>query len=115
MKKVIKKLYNALKEITECDVFYGTNNSVKNPSDKVPFIVYQELYRNTIFYGDNQSLLRSITFQVTLVTESKDLDIEEKLEKKLTDNDYRYTLLSEFVSPEGSITRNYEIKQEVNV
>lgn len=115
MKDVIKKLYNTLKAIDECDVFYGTNSSVKNPSDKAPFIVYQELYRNTIYYGDNESLLRSATFQITLVTEHKDLVLEDKLEKKLTDTDYRYTLLSEFVSPEGSITRIYEIKQEVNI
>ena len=115
MKEVIRKLYNVLLEVRDCDVFYGTNKDTEPGMNKRPFIVYQELYRHTLAYADNQALMRSATFQVTLVTDTKDLDLEDSLEEKLTNNGYNYNVLSEFVSQDGSITRIYEIKQEVSL
>jgi hypothetical protein len=48
-----------------------------------------------------------------LITEKKNLGLEEQLEASLYFMGYEFELLSEFVNEDSSVNRVYEIKQEV--
>ncbi len=113
MKQKLEQLYQVLIQVPGCDVFYGTNISHEDKINQKPFIVYQELSRRSLVFADNQSFLSSTTIQITLISNDKDVDLEASLEQLLYQNGYTYTLLTEFVSPDGSVTRIYEIKLEV--
>jgi len=62
--------------------------------------------------ADNKSAVRIITYQITLVTESKEPTIEEQLESALYQSGFNYQMITEYVNDDNSVTRVYEIKQE---
>ena len=77
-----------------------------------PFIVYQEISDRVQTYADNKSTVRIITYQITLVTESKNPIFEEQLESTLYQSGFNYQMITEYVNDDNSVTRVYEIKQE---
>jgi hypothetical protein len=93
-------------------VTYGTNIIDANELHIYPFIVYQEISDRVQKYADNMSLVRIITYQITLVTESKDPTIEDQLESALYQSGLNYQMITEYVNDDNSINRVYEIKQE---
>ncbi len=103
----IEQLFQILDDVLPNRVSYGTNIV-----DVYPFIVYQEITDRVQTYADNKSAVRIITYQITLVTESKNPIFEEQLESALYQSGFNYQMITEYVNDDNSVTRVYEIKQE---
>jgi len=110
MQEKLKALFETLNSVLPGKVSYGTRVGL---NDDPNYIIYQELTNRTIVYADDKSIAKVATFQVSLITEKKDLSLEERLESSLYFMGYEYELLSEFINEDGSVNRVYEIKQEV--
>ena len=110
MQEKLENLFNTLNSVIPGKVSYGTREGLE---DDPNYIIYQELSNRTIVYADDKSIAKVATFQVSLITEKKDLSIEDRLEASLYSMGYEFELLSEFINEDGSVNRVYEIKQEV--
>ena len=110
MQEKLEALFETLNSVLPGKVSYGTRVGLE---DDPNYIIYQELTNRTIVYADDKSIAKVATFQVSLITEKKDISIEERLEASLYFMGYEYELLSEFINEDGSVNRVYEIKQEV--
>jgi len=110
MQEKLEALFETLNSVLPGKVSYGTRVGLE---DDPNYIIYQELTNRTIVYADDKSIAKVATFQVSLITEKKDLSLEERLESSLYFMGYEYELLSEFINEDGSVNRVYEIKQEV--
>lgn len=108
----IEQLFQILETVLPNRVSYGTNIVDANEFNVYPFIVYQEISDRVQTYADNKSAVRIITYQITLVTESKNPIIEEQLESALYQSGFNYQMITEYVNDDNSINRVYEIKQE---
>ena len=110
MQEKLEVLFDTLNSVLPGKVSYGTRNGLEEDSN---YIIYQELSNRSIVYADDKSVAKVATFQVSLITEKKNLGLEEQLEASLYFKEYEFELLSEFVNEDGSVNRVYEIKQEV--
>lgn len=108
----LEQIFLLLSGILPKKVTYGTNIVDANELHVYPFIVYQEISDRVQTYADNKSALRIITYQITLVTKSKEPTIEEQLESALYQSGFNYQMITEYVNDDNSINRVYEIKQE---
>lgn len=108
----IKKLYSLLNKVLPNKVFYGSNNYDNEDYASMPYIVYQEVNKRPIGYHDNVPICYDSTIQITLVCKNKSLELERTLEKKLLNNGFNYSLLSEFFNSDKSVNRVYEIHME---
>jgi hypothetical protein len=108
----IEQLFQILDGGLPKGVTYGTNIMGVNELQVYPFIVYQEISDRVQNYADNIAAVRIITYQITLVTESKEPTIEEQLESALYQSGFNYQMITEYVNDDNSVTRVYEIKQE---
>ena len=108
----LEQIFLLLSGILPNKVTYGTNIVDVNETHVYPFIVYQEISDRVQTYADNKSAVRIITYQITLVTESKKPIIEEQLESALYQSGFNYQMITEYVNDDNSVTRVYEIKQE---
>jgi len=109
---ILEQIFLVLNGILPNKVTYGTNIVDANEQHVYPFIVYQEISDRIQTYADNKSALRIITYQITLVTESKQPTIEEQLESALYQSGFNYQMITEYVNDDNSVNRVYEIKQE---
>ena len=110
MQEKLEALFDTLNSVLPGKVFYGTREGLENDPN---YIIYQELSNRSIVYADDKSVAKVATFQISLITEKKNIGIEEQLEASLYFKEYEFELLSEFVNEDGSVNRVYEIKQEV--
>lgn len=110
MQEKLEALFDTLNSVLPGKVSYGTRVGLE---DDPNYIIYQELTNRTIVYADDKSIVKIATFQVSLITEKKDISLEERLEASLYFMGYEYELLSEFINEDSSVNRVYEIKQEV--
>ncbi len=110
MQENLEELFQTLNRALPGKVSYGTREGLEEDPN---YIIYQELNNRTIVYADDKSIAKVATFQVSLITEKKNLLIEEQLEASLYSEGYEFELLSEFINEDGSVNRIYEIKQEV--
>ena len=108
----LEELYQLLLTVLPDKVFYGTNIYDDENNASIPYIVYQEISKRAIGYGDNLPLAFSSNVQITLVTKKKDLLIEKRLEKALMDNGFSFSLTSEFFNSDKSLNRIYQINME---
>jgi hypothetical protein len=108
----IEQLFQILDDVLPNRVSYGTNIVDANELHVYPFIVYQEISDRVQTYADNKSEVRIITYQITLVTESKYPIFEEQLESALYQSGFNYQMITEYVNDDNSVNRVYEIKQE---
>ena len=108
----IEQLFQILDTVLPNRVSYGTNIVDANEFNVYPFIAYQEISDRVQTYADNKSAVRIITYQITLVTESKNPIIEEQLESALYQSGFNYQMITEYVNDDNSVNRVYEIKQE---
>ena len=112
MPTTLEKIYQILNNVLPGKVSYGTNIVDALAVDVLPFIVYQEISDRVQTYADNKTLVRIITYQITLVTEAKNPMIEEQLETALYQAGFNYQMITEYVNEDNSVNRVYEIKQE---
>ena len=110
MQEKLEALFETLNSVLPGKVSYGTRDGLEEDPN---YIIYQELSNRAIVYADDRVIAKVATFQVSLITEKKNLVLEEVLETSLYFMGYEYDLLSEFVNEDGSVNRVYEIKQEV--
>ncbi len=108
MQEKLEALFDTLNSVLPGKVSYGTRVGLE---DDPNYITYQELTNRTIVYADDKSIVKIATFQVSLITEKKDISLEERLEASLYFMGYEYELLSEFINEDSSVNRVYEIKE----
>ena len=110
----LESICTILRSVLPDKVFYGTNVYDDEDNASMPYIVYQEISKRAIGYGDNLPLAFSSKIQITLVTKKKDLSLERSLEKALLDNEISFELTSEFFNSDKSLNRIYQINMEEN-
>lgn len=110
MQEKLEALFDTLNSVLPGKVSYGTREGLEADPN---YIIYQELSNRAIVYADDKAIAKVATFQVSLITEKKNLLIEKQLEASLYFVGYGFELLSEFINEDGSVNRIYEIKQEV--
>lgn len=108
----LEDLYQLLFTVLPDKVFYGSNVYDNESNAPMPYIVYQEISKRAIGYGDNLPLAFSSNIQITLVTKKKNLSLERELEKALLDNGYSFSVTSEFFNSDKSLNRIYQINME---
>lgn len=101
-----KKLFDLLKTI---GIPVAYNHFESNKNITLPFMVYREISPNT-FKADGITYYRSYEYEIELITEKKDVVLQETIEKLLTDNSIPYDLEAEVWDEEEKIYHNfYEI------
>jgi len=110
MQIILENLYQVLESALPGQVSYGTRENINEAND---YIVYQEISNRGIVYADDKVQMRIATIQVNLITQKKNLELEERLELYLYLSEYEFQMLSEYTNEDGSINRVYEIKLEV--
>lgn len=113
MSIILLRLHAILNNIFKDKVFYGRISVDNEDTLQYPFIVYSERSKRGKMYSDNIARLRESIIQATLVTKNKDIEIEEKLEDTLIDNNIEFQMVTEFMNLDNSISRVYEIRMEV--
>ena len=108
----LESICTILRGVLPDKVFYGTNVYDDEDNASMPYIVYQEISKRAIGYGDNLPLAFSSKIQITLVTKKKDLSLERNIEKALLDNEISFELTSEFFNSDRSVNRVYQITME---
>lgn len=108
----LEKVYLILNNVLPNKVTYGTNIYVDGSIIKMPFIIYKEISRQFTTFTDNQALMSKSKIQVTLVTKTKDINLENKLEESLVNSGFYFALLSEYQNEDKSLNRAYEITME---
>lgn len=112
MSSSLEKIFTILNTVLPDRVTYGTNIVDAATVDVYPFIVYQEISNRSIVVADDRTLVRVITYQITLVTEDKTPILEDTLEEALRAQGYVYEMTTEYVNEDNSVNRIYEIRQE---
>lgn len=98
-----KEIYDLLKTLN-IPVAYDHFDSNKNISP--PFIVYRETSSDT-FKADCITYYRPYEFEIDLVTEKKDVELQEQIETLLTNNKIPYDLDNEIWDDEEKIYHNF--------
>jgi len=99
-------LFTLLKTL-DIPVAYDHFDSNKNV--KPPFLVYREISTNT-FKADDSTYYRPLNYELELVTEIKDVSLQESIEGLLTNNKIPYDLGDEVWDNDEKIYHNfYEI------
>jgi len=109
---MLERIYNLLEKVAKGHVSYALNVNEQMSTNEKPFIVYQEISNRPLAYADDLSLIREHIFQITLVTEKKDIVQENALAEEFVKNDLNYSIASEFRNDDGSISVVYEVKME---
>lgn len=101
-----KKIYDLLKTLN-IPVAYDHFDTNKNVEP--PFIAYREISTQT-FKADCITYYRPYEFEIELVTDKKDVTLQQSIEKLLTDNNIPYDVYDEVWDEEERIYHNfYEI------
>lgn len=101
-----KQIYDLLKTL-KIPVAYDHFDSNKNVIP--PFVVYREVAPDT-FKADCITYYRPYEFEIELVTEKKDVTLQNSIETLLTNNNIPYDLDDEIWDDEEKIYHNfYEI------
>lgn len=96
-----------LLETLKVPVAYDHFNSNKNIIP--PFIVYRMASPQT-FKADSITYFRPYNFEIELVTEKKDIELEQSIEDLLTNNKIPYDIIDEVWDEDERIFHNfYEI------
>lgn len=101
-----KEIYDLLNTLN-IPVAYDHFDSNKNITP--PFVVYREISSDT-FKADGITYYRPYEFEIDLVTEKKDVNLQSQVETLLTNNEIPYDLDNEIWDDEEKIYHNfYEI------
>lgn len=100
------QIFNLLKTLN-IPVTYDHFDTNKNVTP--PFIAYREIDPDT-FKADSITYYRPYEFEIELVTDKKDVALQQTIEKLLTDNNIPYDVYDEEWDEEERIYHNfYEI------
>lgn len=98
-----KTIYELLKSLN-IPVAYDHFKSNKDVS--IPFVVYREINTDT-FKADGKTYYRPYNFEIELITEKKDITLQQQLEELLTTNNIPYDINDEVWDDEEQIYHNY--------
>ena len=101
-----KDLFQLL-ETLQIPVAY--DHFLSNKNVQPPFVVYRETSPNT-FKADGLTYFRPYNFEIELITEKKDVALEQQIESLLTNNKIPYDVFDEVWDEDERIFHNfYEI------
>ena len=98
-----KKIYDLLKTL---NIPVAYDHFVSNKEVSIPFVVYREIETET-FKADGVTYYRPYNFQIELITEKKDINLQQTIEELLTTNKIPYELSDEVWDDEEKIYHNY--------
>lgn len=99
-------IYELLKTL---DIPVTYDHFVTNKEVNPPFIAYREIAPDT-FKADGKTYYRPYEFEIELVTEKKDVQLERSIEELLTQNNIPYDINTEVWDEDERIYHNfYEI------
>lgn len=94
-------------------VYYAFNAHDNEDVIDPPFILYQEISKRAPDYAEDRPLYFIRVVQITLISKTKDVELEAKLEKELLKHRLVPNSLYEFRNDDGSINKIYEVRLEV--
>lgn len=101
-----KTIYDLLKTL---DIPVAYDHFVSDKEISIPFVVYRETSPET-FKADCITYYRPYNFEIELVTEKKDVVLQNKIEELLTNNKIPYDINDEVWDDDEKIYHNfYEI------
>ena len=98
-----KKIYDLLKTL---NIPVAYDHFISNKDISIPFVVYREINTDT-FKADGKTYYRPYNFEIELITEKKEVTIQETIEKLLTDNNIPYDVADEIWDDDEKIYHNY--------
>lgn len=98
-----KKIYDLLKTL---NIPVAYDHFISNKDISIPFVVYREINTDT-FKADGKTYYRPYNFEIELITEKKEVAIQETIEKLLTDNNIPYDVADEIWDDDEKIYHNY--------
>jgi hypothetical protein len=98
-----KKIYDLLKTL---NIPVAYDHFISNKEISIPFVVYREINTDT-FKADGKTYYRPYNFEIELITEKKEVAIQEAIEKLLTDNNIPYDIADEIWDDDEKIYHNY--------
>ena len=98
-----KKSYDLLKTL---NIPVAYDHFISNKDISIPFVVYREINTDT-FKADGKTYYRPYNFEIELITEKKEVAIQETIEKLLTDNNIPYDVADEIWDDDEKIYHNY--------
>ena len=98
-----KRIYELLKTL---NIPVAYDHFVSNKNVSIPFVVYREINTDT-FKADGKTYYRPYNFEIELITEKKDITLQQQLEELLTTNNIPYDISDEVWDDEEQIYHNY--------
>lgn len=98
-----KQIFDMLKTLN-IPVAYDHFDS--NKTIQPPFIAYREVAPET-FKADGVTYFRPYEFEIELVTDKKDVSLQEQVETLLTNNNIPYDMYNEVWDEDEKIYHNY--------
>lgn len=98
-----KQIYDLLKTL---NIPVAYDHFVSNKEVSIPFVVYREIDTDT-FKADGITYFRPYNFQIELITETKNIALQQSLEELLTTNNIQYDIGDEVWDDDEKIYHNY--------
>lgn len=98
-----KQIYNLLKTL---NIPVAYDHFVSDKEVSIPFVVYREVNTDT-FKADGITYYRPHNFEIELITEKKDVVLQQTIEDLLTENKIAYNVEDEVWDDEEKIYHNY--------
>lgn len=101
-----KRIYDLLKTL---NIPVAYDHFVSDKEISIPFVVYRETSTDT-FKADGITYYRPYEFEIELITEKKEIELQQRLEELLTTNNIPYDVGDELWDDDEKIYHNfYEI------
>ena len=98
-----KYIYDLLKTL---NIPVAYDHFISNKEVSIPFVVYREINTET-FKADGKTYYRPYNFEIELITETKDITLQQQLEELLTTNNIPYDVNDEVWDDDEQIYHNY--------
>ena len=100
------RIYDLLKTL---NIPVAYDHFVSDKEISIPFVVYRETSTDT-FKADGITYYRPYEFEIELITEKKEIELQQRLEELLTTNNIPYDVGDELWDDDEKIYHNfYEI------
>ncbi len=101
-----KRIYDLLKTL---NIPVAYDHFVSDKEISIPFVVYRETNTDT-FKADGVTYYRPYEFEIELITEKKEIELQQRLEELLITNNIPYDVGDELWDDDEKIYHNfYEI------
>jgi len=98
-----KQIYDLLKTL---NIPVAYDHFVSNKEVSIPFVVYREISSDT-FKADGVTYYRPYNFEIELITEKKNVALQQAIEELLTTNNIPYDVGDELWDDDEKIYHNY--------